>query len=40
MANGISDTMEMNNMLVKEQGGFQTHEGAIAQFVTLAEIVR
>lgn len=40
MANRISEAMEGNNLLVKEQGGFRKGEEAIAQFVTLAEIAR
>jgi len=40
LAMRISNLAEMNDLLVKEQGGFRTGEEAIAQFVALAEIVR
>lgn len=40
MADRISTVLERNNILITEQGGFRSHEEAIAQFIALAEIVR
>lgn len=40
MAERLSTILEANNILAKEQGGFRSHEEAIAQFIALAEIVR
>lgn len=40
LAMRISKLAELNDLFVKEQGGFRSGEEAIAQFVALAEIVR
>jgi exonuclease III len=40
LANRLSAALESEDVLMKEQGGFRSHEEAIAQFITLAEIVR